>query len=224
MRRPFRSLVNNKSLLITFSVVIGFLLGSLAGIKVNAGPSSSVLPIEKGGTGNNIGNAQSADKLMTPRLINDALFDGTTNVLVGNASGRIELSSSDSPTYIKFYNRRNTEASAIQVISAACINNSFSLTFYQKPNEIPFVTNAYINKSARDSLTNNCIQYNVNTSNNELYLKITQVDANRLFYWSDLMSTTLAVRVTDASERAALAAKAWRNFNFIEGDSSETPM
>ncbi|MDR3127978.1 MAG: hypothetical protein LBT99_01440 [Bifidobacteriaceae bacterium] len=58
--------------------IVTFISGNLT--QVNAATSSTVLPVAKGGTGNNIGNAPSANKLYNARNINLVTFDGTKDI------------------------------------------------------------------------------------------------------------------------------------------------
>ena len=52
-------------------------------VKLDSTTLSGILPVEKGGTGNNWGEAPSATKLHKVVNINEALFDGSTNITIG---------------------------------------------------------------------------------------------------------------------------------------------
>jgi hypothetical protein len=74
---------------------VTFISGNLS--QVNAASSSTVLPVAKGGTGNNIGNTPSANKLYNARNINGLVFDGTQDITLSNgpASDMETITSTD---------------------------------------------------------------------------------------------------------------------------------
>jgi hypothetical protein len=228
MKRKIKTLSALISVFI-FSI-IGFLGEQSIAYKSHADASLSVLPISKGGTGNNLSILPTANKFKTPRSISGISFDGTADINLGNTGHRIEIVVADSPAYIKFYNRNADNLSHLEIASAVCPFFAFSGEIMQKPNSAPIqkiitVDPSVVNtrNDAFEAISSNCLSYTWSATG-EFYLRIANTSSTRPVFWTDVMPETLGMKVTDAQEKASLAAKTWYKFDFVKGDINATPV
>jgi hypothetical protein len=99
-------LINFRKIGTVLAVAVFGFISFTAGVDLtqnaNSAGSSSVLPVLKGGTGNNYGNVPSADKLYTARNINDVAFDGTKDIDLPGTSHSLLVDTRKSELDFKF--------------------------------------------------------------------------------------------------------------------------
>ncbi|MDR3116356.1 MAG: hypothetical protein LBT91_00735 [Bifidobacteriaceae bacterium] len=196
-----------------FGIIISFgIVSFLSGWQANsyAASSSSVLPVVRGGTGqNNLANVMgvgSADKLETSRKINNAYFNGSQDIYI---SGWNQISYTKYPTtYIKFSLSQETEL-PIVVIDFAASHNIATQHLGQVviTGENVSIAKLYI------AAGNNTVTYYL-ASDGNLYFRLTGVEpVSRQFYYCATFSGNIVNEVTAASEIANLNNQTFLDFD-----------
>jgi hypothetical protein len=159
--------------ILTFGLICG--IGGYE-LRSSTDSASSVLPITKGGTGNNYGNVPTADKLYTGRLINETVFDGTQNVNLAGGYYTFVNSNTLGDAYIQFnpFSKKTGFDNTNYTVyvngcgsSSACFNGIFSA---KDTSDALIQRKDLFLQSNRAVPPNNILTYAY--YNNNLYLKV----------------------------------------------------
>jgi hypothetical protein len=190
---------------LTFGLICGI---SGYELQSSTDSASSVLPITKGGTGNNYGNVPTADKLYEARNINEYPFDGSADINLPGIYSRIAFRSETSGDY------RYLEMRPFNATSSHSGNN---FTYWLQGCQSPTLCyNAIFSKKdtgGTDNIIQKTVSTNISTNdtlafstrNNSPYFRIKVPEGRDLIYSCNIPGCSLRY-VTDASEITALSA------------------
>ncbi|MDR3116343.1 MAG: hypothetical protein LBT91_00670 [Bifidobacteriaceae bacterium] len=218
-----------------------FLFGITAfvsGFSVNsyAASSSTILPISRGGTGqNNLGdvNVGSATKLQTARTINGTLFDGTANIVPGGSWNTLAVYPDYSDEvnnfiYVKFSTDRKDDTGishgggSYEIKIAGSTDQGaieYNIEYASKDlNAVPVKKLLYITQA----FANSSILPAYGKIGQVLYFRLPPVSsaivgAQRELHWfstkpNNSSATPVFYQVTNENEKAQLKALNWQYF------------
>ncbi|MDR2748313.1 MAG: hypothetical protein LBB10_00205 [Bifidobacteriaceae bacterium] len=195
------------------TVLLFGLICAIGGYELNSatGGSSSVLPIAKGGTGNNIGNAPTADKLYTSRNINDMPFDGSQDINLPGASSVIVNSNNAGNAYLKFNplvdNTYSNTNYRLTLSGCALSSVCFDSVFAAKDIISSIISRKSLYLRVYDASTpNDILTYGTVTINNvaDLYFKVKNMGNGRKIKWSSDIPQAQLTLVTNSADISTL--------------------
>ncbi|MDR2748523.1 MAG: hypothetical protein LBB10_01300 [Bifidobacteriaceae bacterium] len=192
-------------------------------IRSSTDSNSSVLPVAKGGTGNNYGKAVSADKLYTARNLQGYSFDGSKDIsLPGIYKEEVTewYNETDKTLYVRF--------TGIRKVASSKLSFSFSrdgafdafVDFGTKQLSGFSHFNLYIKSNG--TIPSAPI-YSWQTKDNYLYIKVlSNLNNSRPFIWRSSNPYVSVDFITDSDEIESLGP--WLQFNIItSNDPVEVP-
>jgi hypothetical protein len=212
--------------------VVSFTAGVDLTNKGNSATSASVLPMNKGGTGqNSLANVMgvgSANKLATPRKINGIPFDGTSNIETWNTitvpSDHVQADA----LYLKYQvgdpiktgGNASTHGSKLEIFTAVAPAATDLSTYkglyveFIKKQTSEFVYNLSLESGLRSDSVTFANNDNGSSRNWEDYFKVINIPANRMIKWQSSAADNQLTLVTDPDELALAKSKTYNYMNY----------
>jgi hypothetical protein len=213
---------------------ISFTAGVNLTQNANSAGSSSVLPVVKGGTGQNslanvtVGNAA---KLATARYINDVAFNGTESISVPGYFIRVNAPNEapdDQCLYIKISGLSASTAIILEL--SLNTNPGFLADIYFSSKQLlttlrkDMYTNIAKGSNNYSDLSYRIIAQKDNSNVRDLYIKATKFVTGRQILWKPPFAGVKLNFITAADEINEINDGTWYQFNIVQDSSVETPV
>jgi hypothetical protein len=207
-------------LAITVFGFISFTAGVDLTQNANSAGSSSALPVNKGGTGqNNLANVMgvgSANKLATARTLSGVAFDGTRDINLPYKSQAVW--GGGSPMYLKFTGFSEWYTSTFYFDIIVSSNRAAHAIFTTYRKEPPTVKQLYIGTNVADT----SFMYYLH-DNTTYYFRVNSIGGEVLQYYLASQWSTAGTKVSNAEEIEMLSNAPWMKFDIIR-QTNETPL